>query len=74
MLRKPPAVKGRMYLAEVVGQEGRGEEDEENEENEEQGSRKSKIGWELTKNGCHMRCPGLSKKPYICSFQTNYPY
>ena len=25
----------------------------------EQGSRKSKIGWELIKNGCHMRCPGL---------------
>ena len=28
-------------------------------QSEEQGSRKSKIGWELTKNGCHMRCPGL---------------
>ena len=24
-----------------------------------QGSRKSKIGWELTKNGCHVRSPGL---------------
>ena len=39
-----------------------------------QGSRKSKIGWELTKNGCHVRSPWLSKQPYICSFQTNYPY
>ena len=39
-----------------------------------QGSRKSKIGWELTKNGSHVRSPGLSKKPYMCSFQTNYPY
>ena len=24
-----------------------------------QGSRKSKTGWELTKNGCHVRSPGL---------------
>ena len=39
-----------------------------------QGSRKSKISWELTKNGCHVRSPGLSKKPYMCSFQTNYTY
>ena len=40
----------------------------------DQGSRKSKIGLELTKNGCHVWSPGLSEKPYICSFQTNYPY
>ena len=26
------------------------------------------------KNGCCMRSLGLSKKPYICSFQTNYPH
>ena len=32
---------------------------------QEQGSRKSKIGWELTKNGCHMRCPGFKKKSHI---------
>ena len=31
-----------------------------------QGSRKSKIGWELTKNGCHVRSPGLSKS-HICA-------
>ena len=41
---------------------------------QQQGSRKSKIGWELTKNGCHVQSPELSKKPYMCSFQTNYPY
>ena len=27
-----------------------------------QGSRKSKIGWELTKSGCHVRSPELFKK------------
>ena len=36
-------------------------------------TRKSKIGWELTKNGGHVRSPGL-KNMYIYSFQTNYPY
>ena len=40
----------------------------------EQGSRKFKIGLELTKNGCHVRCLGLLKKTYIFSLQTNYPY
>ena len=40
-----------------------------------QGSRKSKIVWELSKNGFHVRSPGFKKKQtYICSFQTNYPY
>ena len=29
-----------------------------------QGSRKSKIGWELTKNGCLVRSPGLLKKKH----------
>ena len=38
------------------------------------GSRESVIGWELTKNGCNVRSPGLLKKPYICSGKTNYPY
>ena len=38
-----------------------------------QGSRKSKIGWELTKNGSHVWSWWLSKQPYICSFQTNIP-
>ena len=38
-----------------------------------QGSKKSKIGWELTKSGCHVRSQELLKKTYICSFQTNYP-
>ena len=40
----------------------------------DQSFRKSKIGGELTKNGCHIWSQGLSKKRYICSFQTNYPY
>ena len=30
-----------------------------------QGSIKSKIGWELTKNGCHVRSPGLSKAIFV---------
>ena len=44
------------------------------QEDRRQGSRNSKIGWELTKNGFHVRSPGLSKKPYMYSFQTKYPY
>ena len=39
----------------------------------DQGSRKSKIGWEPNKSGCHVRSPELlkKKKKIICSFQTN---
>ena len=38
-----------------------------------QGSRISKICWELTKSGCHVQTPELSKKPYICSFKLINP-
>ena len=33
----------------------------------QQGSRKSKIGWELTKSGCLVRSPELFKKKNIYS-------
>ena len=39
-----------------------------------QGSKKFKIGWELTKSGCHVKSPELSKESYICSFSTYYPF
>ena len=35
------------------------------------GSGKSKNSWELTKSGCHVQCPELSKKSYFCNFQTS---
>ena len=38
-----------------------------------QGSRKSKIGWELTKNGCHVRSPGLSKSHIFVVFKLIIP-
>ena len=33
---------------------------------QQQGCRKSKIGWELTKCGCHVRSLELLKKKHIC--------
>ena len=32
------------------------------------------MGWELTKSGCHVRSPELTKMQFICIFQTYYPY
>ena len=31
------------------------QDDQDNHDNHNQGSRKSKIGWELTKTGCHVQ-------------------
>jgi hypothetical protein len=35
-----------------------------------QGTKKYKLGWELTKSGCNVRSPEIFKKIYIFSFQT----
>ena len=39
----------------------------------EQGSNKSKIGWELTNKGCHMRCQGISKSHIFVVFKLIIP-
>ena len=46
---------------------GDDDDDDDDDNDDDQGSRKSKIGWELTKTGCHVRFLELSKKAYICS-------
>ena len=33
-----------------------------------QGSTQSKIGWELTKSGCHVRSPEKKKNTYISNY------
>ena len=38
-----------------------------------QGSRKSKIGWELIKCGCYVRSPELSKSHTFVLFKLNIP-
>ena len=47
----------------------------ENPHGQGQGSRKSKIGWELTKSGCHVRSPELfkNKKHIIVGFKQIIP-